>query len=128
MQNTLQVGDRVLVDKLTPWFGAEPERGEVVVFHDPGNWLGGEPTQQSSNSVVRGIQDVLSFIGLMPSVNEKDLIKRVIGVAGDTVECEGTGPLTVNGVALNEPYVYPGATPCGHSRSARYGAIRRHSG
>ncbi len=113
MQNTLQVGDRVLVDKLTPWFGAEPDRGEVVVFHDPGNWLGGEPTQQSSNSVVRGVQDVLSFIGLMPSANEKDLIKRVIGVAGDTVECQGTGPLKVNGVALNEPYVYPGATPCG---------------
>ncbi|TRV73613.1 signal peptidase I, partial [Streptomyces sp. 130] len=35
MQNTLQRGDRVLVDKLTPWFGSEPERGEVVVFHDP---------------------------------------------------------------------------------------------
>ena len=40
MQNTLQRGDRVLVDKLTPWFGSEPERGEVVVFHDPGGWLG----------------------------------------------------------------------------------------
>ncbi len=44
MQNTLQRGDRVLVDKLTPWFGSEPERGEVVVFHDPDNWLAGEPT------------------------------------------------------------------------------------
>ena len=44
MQNTLQQGDRVLVDKLTPWFGSEPERGEVVVFHDPDDWLAGEPT------------------------------------------------------------------------------------
>lgn len=44
MQNTLQRGDRVLVDKLTPWFGSEPERGEVVVFHDPDNWLAGQPT------------------------------------------------------------------------------------
>lgn len=44
MQNTLQRGDRVLVDKLTPWFGSEPERGEVVVFHDPANWLSGEAT------------------------------------------------------------------------------------
>ncbi|MFI9275340.1 signal peptidase I [Kitasatospora sp. NPDC052896] len=113
MQNTLQVGDRVLVDKLTPWFGAKPERGEVVVFHDPGGWLDGEGSTQSSNPVVRGVQDVLSFIGLMPSANEKDLIKRVIGVGGDTVECDGTGPLKVNGVPLNEPYVYPGATPCG---------------
>ncbi|MEU9046106.1 MULTISPECIES: signal peptidase I [unclassified Kitasatospora] len=113
MQNTLQVGDRVLVDKLTPWFGAEPERGEVVVFHDPGGWLNDEPTQQSSNSFVRGVQDVLSFVGLMPSTNEKDLIKRVVAVGGDTVECEGEGPVKVNGVALNEPYVYPGNTPCG---------------
>ncbi|MDH6710296.1 signal peptidase I [Kitasatospora sp. MAA19] len=113
MQNTLQVGDRVLVDKLTPWFGAEPERGEVVVFHDPGGWLNDEPTQQSSNSFVRGVQDVLSFVGLMPSTNEKDLIKRVIAVGGDTVECHGEGPVKVNGDALNEPYVYPGNTPCG---------------
>ncbi|MBO1413589.1 signal peptidase I [Streptomyces sp. FH025] len=113
MQNTLQVGDRVLVDKLTPWFGAEPERGEVVVFHDPGGWLNDEPTQQSSNSFVRGVQDVLSFVGLMPSANEKDLIKRVIAVGGDTVECKGDGPVKVNGVALDEPYIYAGNTPCG---------------
>ncbi|WP_030243507.1 signal peptidase I [Streptomyces sp. NRRL S-350] len=113
MQNTLQVGDRVLVDKLTPWFGAEPERGEVVVFHDPGGWLNDEPSQQSSNSFVRGVQDVLSFVGLMPSADEKDLIKRVIAVGGDTVECEGVGPVKVNGVALDEPYVYQGNTPCG---------------
>ncbi|ARF78533.1 signal peptidase I [Kitasatospora aureofaciens] len=113
MQNTLQVGDRVLVDKLTPWFGSEPERGDVVVFHDPGGWLNDEPTQQSTNSFVRGVQDVLSFVGLMPSANEKDLIKRVIAVGGDTVECKDDGPVKVNGVALNEPYVYQGNTPCG---------------
>ncbi|MFC9329432.1 signal peptidase I [Kitasatospora sp. NPDC057015] len=113
MQNTLQVGDRVLVDKLTPWFGSEPERGEVVVFHDPGGWLNDEPAQQSNNSFVRGLQDVLSFVGLMPSANEKDLIKRVIAVGGDTVECEGEGPVKVNGIALDEPYVFPGNTPCG---------------
>ncbi|MGC5244372.1 signal peptidase I [Streptomyces albogriseolus] len=107
MQNTLQRGDRVLVDKLTPWFGSEPERGEVVVFHDPDNWLVGEPTPDPN-----ALQKALSFIGLMPSAEEKDLIKRVIGVGGDTVECKGTGPLKVNGKALNEPYVYPGNTPC----------------
>ncbi|MQS14191.1 signal peptidase I [Streptomyces kaniharaensis] len=115
MQNTLQVGDRVLVDKLTPWFGAEPERGEVVVFRDPGGWLNDEPVQQSSNSFLRGVQDVLSFVGLMPSANEKDLIKRVIGIGGDTVECQAGGPVKVNGVALNEPYIYPGNTPCQQS-------------
>ncbi|WP_406355694.1 signal peptidase I [Streptomyces sp. NBC_00658] len=107
MQNTLQQGDRVLVDKLTPWFGSEPERGEVVVFHDPDNWLAGEPVADPN-----ALQTVLSWIGLMPSAEEKDLIKRVVGVGGDTIECKGTGPLTVNGKALNEPYVYPGNTPC----------------
>jgi signal peptidase I len=107
MQNTLQQGDRVLVDKLTPWFGSKPERGEVVVFHDPDNWLAGEPAPNPN-----AVQKVLSWIGLMPSAEEKDLIKRVIGVGGDTVQCKGTGPLTVNGKALNEPYVYPGNTPC----------------
>lgn len=111
MQNTLQEGDRVLVDKLTPWFGSEPDRGEVVVFHDPGGWLPENPPP-SGNAVSRGLQSALSFIGLMPSAQEKDLIKRVIGVGGDTVECNGTGPLKVNGKALVEPYVYPDNTPC----------------
>jgi len=107
MENTLKEGDRVLVDKLTPWFGSEPERGEVVVFHDPDNWLAGEATTDPN-----AFQTFLSWIGLMPSAEEKDLIKRVVGVGGDTIQCEGTGPLTVNGKALNEPYVYPGNTPC----------------
>ncbi|MFE0850774.1 signal peptidase I [Streptomyces rochei] len=108
MQDTLTINDRVLVDKLTPWFGSEPERGEIVVFHDPDNWLAGEPTPDPN-----ALQTVLSWVGLMPSADEKDLIKRVIGVGGDTVECEGTGPLKVNGKALNEEsYVYPGNTPC----------------
>ncbi|WP_322621287.1 signal peptidase I [Streptomyces acidicola] len=107
MQNTLQQGDRVLVDKLTPWFGSEPERGEVVVFHDPDNWLAGEPTPEPNP-----VQRVLSWVGLMPSSEEKDLIKRVVGVGGDTIECKNTGPLRVNGKALYEPYVYPGNTPC----------------
>ncbi|MFD8234188.1 signal peptidase I [Streptomyces sp. NPDC059696] len=108
MQNTLQQGDRVLVDKLTPWFGSEPERGEVIVFHDPDNWLAGEPTTDPN-----ALQTFLSWIGLMPSAEEKDLIKRVIGVGGDTIECKNTGPLTVNGKALNEQdHVYAGNTPC----------------
>ncbi len=108
MQNTLQRGDRVLVDKLTPWFGSEPERGEVVVFHDPGGWL--ENTATPDPNVV---QKFLSFIGLMPSAEEKDLIKRVIAVGGDTVECKKNGPVTVNGKALDEKsYIFPGDTPC----------------
>ncbi|MFI1159272.1 signal peptidase I [Streptomyces sioyaensis] len=109
MQNTLQRGDRVLVDKLTPWFGSEPERGEVVVFHDPGGWLNETPPPDPN-----AVQQFLSFIGLMPSAEEKDLIKRVIAVGGDTVECHCTGPVKVNGKALKEDsYLFPGNTPCG---------------
>ncbi|WP_190159898.1 signal peptidase I [Streptomyces litmocidini] len=108
MMNTLQKGDRVLVDKLTPWFGSEPERGEVVVFHDPGGWLEGQETP--SPNVV---QKFLSFIGLMPSAEEKDLIKRVIAVGGDTVSCKEGGKVVLNGVALDESaYLAPGAVPC----------------
>ncbi|MDQ0845371.1 signal peptidase I [Streptomyces sp. V1I6] len=108
MMNTLQRGDRVLVDKLTPWFGSEPERGEVVVFHDPGGWLEGEPTPEPNV-----VQRFLSFIGLMPSAEDKDLIKRTIAVGGDTVECKKGGPVKVNGKALDErDYIFPGSTAC----------------
>ncbi|MFJ7910496.1 signal peptidase I [Kitasatospora sp. NPDC096204] len=111
MEQTLAIGDRVLVDKFTPWFGAKPERGEVVVFRDPGGWLEGTPAT-SGGSVTGTVQKVLSTVGLMPSADEKDLIKRVIAVGGDTVDCEAGAPLRVNGVALEEPYLFPGSTPC----------------
>ncbi|MFG2878648.1 signal peptidase I [Streptomyces sp. NPDC048337] len=107
MQDTLQRGDRVLVDKLTPWFGSEPERGEVVVFHDPADWLAGEPTPEPNF-----MQTILSKIGLMPDAAEKDLIKRTIAIGGDTVECKKGGPVVVNGKELVEPYIFPGNTPC----------------
>ncbi|MGW8762134.1 signal peptidase I [Streptomyces sp. NPDC055815] len=108
MMNTLQKGDRVLVDKLTPWFGSEPERGEVVVFHDPGGWLEGQVAPKPNV-----VQKFLSFIGLMPSAEEKDLIKRVIAVGGDTVSCKEGGKVVLNGVALDESaYLAPGAVPC----------------
>ncbi|UQI49335.1 signal peptidase I [Streptomyces sp. HU2014] len=115
MQNTLQPGDRVLVDKLTPWFGAKPARGEVVVFHDPGQWMRNHPTPEPNV-----VQRALGFVGLMPSAGEKDLIKRVVGVAGDTVECEGAGPLKVNGKPLEEPYVFPGDVPCSMNPESRF--------
>ncbi|OKI30150.1 signal peptidase I [Streptomyces sp. CB03911] len=107
MQNTLQKGDRVLVDKLTPWFGATPARGDVVVFRDPGGWLADRPAARGGP-----LQQAMSLVGLMPSPGEQDLIKRVIAVGGDTVTCTAGAPVRVNGVALDEPYLYPGATPC----------------
>jgi signal peptidase I len=106
MQNTLLVGDRVLVNKFSSHFG-NPKRGEVVVFRDPGTWLGSEHPTSSGNPVLRGLKDVFVFVGLLPSNSEKDLIKRVIGVGGDKVACCTDGKVTVNGVALDETsYVY----------------------
>ncbi|MFB7631233.1 signal peptidase I [Streptomyces sp. NPDC056149] len=110
MEQTIKIGDRVLVDKLTPWFGAKPHRGDVVVFKDPGGWLKGEQNQSTGNP--GPIKDVMTFIGLLPSANEQDLIKRVIAVGGDTVRCcDKQGRVTVNGTPLTEPYVHPGNPP-----------------
>jgi signal peptidase I len=113
MNNTLMKHDRVLVDKFSPWLGAKPQRGEVVVFHDPGNWLtAADLPPRSRSATVRDIKSALSTVGLLPSATEKDLVKRVIAVGGDTVDCNAGAPVSVNGLALSEPYVYPGATPC----------------
>ncbi|MFI2202639.1 signal peptidase I [Streptomyces sp. NPDC020192] len=114
MEQTIRIGDRVLVDKFTPWFGSKPERGDVVVFHDPGGWLADEQTTKKNDPVVvKQVKEGLTFIGLLPSDNEKDLIKRVIGVGGDHVKCcDAQGRMTVNGVPLTEGnYIYPGDAP-----------------
>jgi signal peptidase I len=112
MEQTIRIGDRVLVDKLTPWFGAEPHRGDVVVFQDPGGWLPSESASKPDPVVVKQVKEFFTFIGLLPASGEQDLIKRVIGVGGDTVACCDTqGRLTVNGHAINEPYLYPGNPP-----------------
>ncbi|MET7697926.1 MULTISPECIES: signal peptidase I [unclassified Streptomyces] len=109
MENTIQIGDRVLVDKFTPWFGSKPQRGDVVVFKDPGNWLKDEQSTSKKDDpiVVKQVKEGLTFIGLLPSDNERDLIKRVVAVGGDTVKCCDTqGRVTVNGTPLNEPYIH----------------------
>ncbi|GGW75302.1 hypothetical protein GCM10010503_61170 [Streptomyces lucensis JCM 4490] len=114
MEQTIRIGDRVLVDKLTPWFGSKPQRGDVVVFHDPGGWLADEQTTKKHDPVVvKQLKEGLTFIGLLPSDNEKDLIKRVIGVGGDHVKCcDAQGRVTVNGVPLTEAdYIFPGDVP-----------------
>ncbi|TGB06688.1 signal peptidase I [Streptomyces palmae] len=113
MEQTIRIGDRVLVDKLTPWFGSKPERGDVVVFKDPGGWLKDERKPAPDDPVViKQAKEFLTFIGLLPSADEQDLIKRVIGVGGDTVRCcDEDGRVTVNGTPLDEPYLHPGNKP-----------------
>ncbi|MGW0390144.1 signal peptidase I [Streptomyces sp. NPDC003042] len=126
MEETIRIGDRVLVDKLTPWFGSEVERGDVVVFKDPGGWLTGDVGRPAPEPAgVKQAKQVLTFIGLLPSADEQDLIKRVIGVGGDTVKCcDGRGRVTVNGAPLDEPYVFPGDAPSEISFEVRVPAGR----
>ncbi|MCT2594273.1 signal peptidase I [Streptomyces sp. N2-109] len=113
MEQTIKIGDRVLVDKLTPWFGSKPERGDVVVFKDPGGWLGKEQQKEGDDPIgIKQAKGFLTFIGLLPSDDEQDLIKRVVAVGGDTVKCCGKdGRVTVNGTPLDEPYLYPDNAP-----------------
>lgn len=110
MQNTLEAGDRVLVSKLSPG-PLSLHRGDIVVFADPGGWL--TPSFEEPESPVRSaIRSTLTFVGLLPSDSGEHLIKRVIGLPGDKVACcDAAGRLTVNGVAINEPYLFPGNRP-----------------
>jgi signal peptidase I len=105
MENTLLVNDRVLVNKLADK-PDEIRRGDIVVFRDPGGWLGDAATP-GRGGVLGGLRNALVFVGLAPAVGEEDLIKRVIAVGGDTVQCCTAGHMTVNGVPLDEPYLYP---------------------
>ena len=108
MENTLQVGDRVLVNKVVYHFRSIA-RGDVVVFSGQDSW-GPDAPPPSSDPVVRLFDDVLSGIGLQN--NQTYYIKRVIGLPGDHVACCTDGKVTVNGVPLSEgAYVFPGNPP-----------------
>ena len=106
MENTLQIQDRILVSKLSTQLGGV-NRGEIVVFTDPGGWL---PPAEKPSGVQGLIRNALMWIGLLPSDTGEDLVKRVIGVGGDHVVCcNAKGQIELNGVALVEPYVKPGS-------------------
>lgn len=108
MENTLQVGDRVLVNKLAYRFGDEPVRGDVVVVDGRGSFVQDAP---SENVITGLIRKGASSVGLM-SPARTDYIKRVIGVGGDRVTCcDARGRLQVNGRPIDEPYLFPGDAP-----------------
>ena len=107
MENTLLVGDRVLVSKLTPG-PFDLKRGDIVVFADSGKWL--TPTLEApENPITHGLKAGLTFVGLLPAESDEHLIKRIIGLPGDKVACcDAQGRMTVNGKAIDEPYLFPG--------------------
>jgi signal peptidase I len=103
MEPGLLTNDRILVEKWSGWGDRSPRRGDVVVFQDPGGWL---PADASTPGPVRS---ALEKAGLFPAGGQ--LVKRVVGVAGDTVVCcDERGRISVNGVPLDEPYLKNAAT------------------
>ena len=106
MDDTLVLHDRILVQKVSYWGPGVPSRGDIVVFEDPGGWLQGDAGPQASNPVAEGLE----VFGLFPTGGH--LVKRVIGVGGDTVACcDRSGRVTVNGTALDEDYLPSGESP-----------------
>lgn len=103
MEDTLLISDRIIASKITTSLSGV-DRGEIVVFKDPGGWLPEPPPPEGG---LRGvIRTGLTFIGLIPSDSGKDLVKRVIGLGGDRVQCcDAQGRILVNGTALDEPYI-----------------------
>jgi signal peptidase I len=104
MESTLNISDRVLVEKVSYRFG-DVKRGDVVVFvhDDPGF----EPAAPS-NPVTGFFSGLGQAIGVVPP-SDRDFIKRVVGIPGDQITCQG-GQLVRNGQRVSEPYLDPGTT------------------
>lgn len=104
MEPTLYVNDRIIVNQLAPDL-MPIEHGDVVVFRDPGGWLTPTP-EPDQHPVVAFFDWLLSIVGLTAPDSNDHLIKRVIGLPGDTVVCcNEFGQMSVNGIPLEEPYV-----------------------
>jgi signal peptidase I len=94
MEHTLQVDDRVVVEKLSTI-----KRGQVIVFENPGNWLTGATTARERGPIGKAFQ----FVGVLPDSSTEHLIKRVIGLPGDRVVCcDEANRVMVNGQSLDE--------------------------
>jgi signal peptidase I len=107
MEPTLQVDDRILVDKVT-YRLRDLERGEVVVFE-------GDPIEQPDDrgTVERVVRGVGQLVGLAPA-NARDFVKRVVGLPGDEIFIDEEGTVFVNGDVLDEPYLgQPDPRSCG---------------
>jgi signal peptidase I len=104
MQDTLMIDDRVIVSQLTPGL-FDINRGDVVVFVDPGGWLpSGLATED--DPLTNLFNWVAVRLGMPDQAGVNHLIKRVIGLPGDTVVCcDPLGAMTVNGVPLQENYL-----------------------
>src|SRR5690349_14118143 len=128
MENTLLIGDRVLVNKVV-YDTRQPARGDIVVFRGTDRWAPEAGTTPENTSLLGRFGRTIGDLVGISQPGEKDFIKRVIGLPGDTVSCcDPNGKVYVNGYALDEPYVTddssldtpPAAREC---RSRRFGPI-----
>lgn len=106
MEPGLEGGDRILVSRTA--FQSEPiQRGDIVVFDGRGTFA---PLNSGKGAAVDAVAGLTQWLGLTGS--DTTYVKRVIGLPGDTVVCcDAAGKVTVNGVPLDEPYLYPGDVP-----------------
>jgi signal peptidase I len=105
MESTLARDDRIIVSQLTP--GLIPlNRGDVVVFVDPGGWLSVQTGVSENDPLSRALNAISLVIGLTSPNDNEHLVKRVIGMPGDVIECcDDLGAMSINGVPLSEPYL-----------------------
>ena len=105
MEATLIRDDRIIVSQLTPEV-FELNRGDIIVFVDPGGWLSQQSGVSEDDPLSRILNGISVFVGLSSLNDEQHLVKRVIGLPGDRVVCcDDLGAMSVNGVALTETYV-----------------------
>ncbi|GAA1347922.1 signal peptidase I [Falsarthrobacter nasiphocae] len=100
MESTLEVGDRIFVNKMMDPT-KDLKRGDIVVFHDDAGW---QPRTANPNPV----RQALEFVGVFPGDSQNFLVKRVIGLPGDHVKTTSDGRISVNGKVIDEPYLYTG--------------------
>ena len=111
MLETLRIDDRIVVNQLVPAL-APINRGDVVVFKDPGGWLTSIADAKTGNFWNDALDEVLGIFGLTAPDSSQHLVKRVIGIPGDHIVCCGeSGKLSINGVEITEPYLPKGVDP-----------------
>lgn len=97
-------GDRIAVEKVS-YYLSDPEPGDVIVFEGTDSWNAGFESHRSANPVVRGLQNVGSYVGLV-APDENNLVKRIIAEGGQTVSCQAGDPaIMVDGQPTDQSFI-----------------------